>query len=334
MLQQQNMQHIRVTSKIAPSQVQPVQTQYQAQHPGPSQIQQQNNMIRQQQPQFQQQQQQPQMQQQQQQIRPQQPQTQQMLPQQQSQMLPQQQRIQPNAPVSGQMMVSQGQQVQPQQSAMYGQGGPYNSAASQAMSMGQFINTQTSMGAGHPQPVRSIVPTQPQSIRSQLGTIQHGQEQPQRSQQFPRTSQPQQMAQTSQYNQVQPQQQYSGFSQTSQQMGHQQIEAQHSQPISGTDLFHAQSQQHRRTESSNKQQSQPQYFQHPQFPHHSQNQQLLPQSAKKMTTLPQDYWVESDLSPIQDVSPTIEAAEQRSMEIMKRNSSHGHDVSFDFIFCF
>ncbi|KAI1286698.1 Uncharacterized protein HDE_10739 [Halotydeus destructor] len=44
--------------------------------------------------------------------------------------------------------------------------------------------------------------------------------------------------------------------------------------------------------------------------------------AKKCPTAPLECWSESELSPIQDVSPSLEAAEQRSMEQMKRNPIH------------
>lgn len=50
----------------------------------------------------------------------------------------------------------------------------------------------------------------------------------------------------------------------------------------------------------------------------------MPPGKKMMTSVPQDLWMESDLSPIQDVSPSVEAAEQRSMEGMRRGyAAHG-----------
>jgi hypothetical protein len=47
---------------------------------------------------------------------------------------------------------------------------------------------------------------------------------------------------------------------------------------------------------------------------------LMPPGKKMMSSsVPQDLWMESDLSPIQDVSPSIEAAEQHSMDASRRN---------------
>lgn len=51
-----------------------------------------------------------------------------------------------------------------------------------------------------------------------------------------------------------------------------------------------------------------------------QQPNLMPQGNRRTSSPPQDYWSETDLSPIQDVSPSIEAAEQKSMESIKRST--------------
>lgn len=89
--------------------------------------------------------------------------------------------------------------------------------------------------------------------------------------------------------------------------------------------------------------SHPSQQQHPlhrqqQLPPHSQGMNiyptshqsnLMPPGSKRMPNIPQEYWGENEgiLSPIQDVSPSVEAAEQKSMEMMKKHptsSTIGH----------
>jgi len=55
--------------------------------------------------------------------------------------------------------------------------------------------------------------------------------------------------------------------------------------------------------------------------HHNRDPSSLLSSGQQKEV---EEWFEPELSPIQDVSPSIEAAEQKSMEMMKKSHSQAH----------